>query len=546
MAKLKDLVTNIMLGIGILIFRLFVQPLGLKKVNKEIKKLTEPAGPVPNDAEVTIDVANIVSEINPYIYGSFIEVLARCIYGGIWDEYNENVELIHGGLRKDVVEATRELGVTILRYPGGCFADVYHWKDGIGPREQRKRMKNAHWHWLGPKIGPWHDNHFGSDEFMLFVKETNTNPYININLGSGTPEEAAQWVEYMNGTTSTEYGALRAKNGHPEPYNVKIWGIGNEIFGSWEKGTMSAEKYGEKYLEYAKAMRQVDPTIKLVAVGAGRPNWNTTVLKIAGTEIDYLSLHCYIPPKALTTMSNRIKDFYNIIAGAFEMERQIKRYESMIEEAMGAKEKIPISFDEWNALWNTRQHFEGYYTLRDGIFAASVFEVMHRHAKTVKLATQAQLTNVIPMIVTNEKDLYVNPIYLAFQLFSKHAEQYLVDFTVTCDTRPNPKYANIEATEIPYLGCSVTTNEDHTQLVIIGINRHHAHDLRANISIKNFEPRPLVKVFELNGPHHSAYNFFHKKDEVKIVAKDFSSAAKEFHYTFLAHSVTALILQKKQ
>ncbi len=536
---------NAAIGTGVLAFRLLVGPLGLRKVNKEIENLEEPAGPVPHEAEVTIDAATIISEIDPYIYGSFIEVLGRCIYGGIWDEDNENVELIHGGLRKDVVEATRDLGLTVLRYPGGCFADVYHWRDGIGPREQRRKMKNAHWHWLGPKIGPWHNNHFGSDEFMQFIEETNTVPYININMGSGTPEEAAQWVEYMNGHPSSEYGALRAKNGHPEPYGVKIWGIGNEIFGSWEKGTMSGEEYGEQYLEFAKVMRAVDPSIKLVAVGMGRPRWDPVVLKIAGKEIDYFSLHCYIPPAVLSTMTNRMKDFYNIIAGAFEMERRIENFESIIEEIMGNKEAIPISFDEWNALWNTRQHFEGYYTLRDGIFAASVFEVMHRHANTVKLATQAQLTNVIPMIVTNATDLYVNPIYLAFQLFARHAAQFCVAFTVKCDSRPNPKYARIEATEIPYLGCSVTTNEGKDRLVIIGINRHHAHDQPTAIAIDNFEPQASAQVFELNGPHHSAFNLFDKKEEVKIEAKQFPSVAKEFHYTFPAHSVTALILRRK-
>ena len=533
------------LDFGILMYRLLMEPLGLFKVNKEIPDLKEPTGPIPSPSKITINAAKIEAEIDPLIYGSFIEVLGRCIYGGIWDEYNQNVPLIHGGLREDVLQEVRNLKVTIIRWPGGCFSDVYHFKNGIGPRESRKKEKNDHWHWYGPKIGPEHDNHFGSDEYMLFLREVGAQPFININFGTGTPEEAAQWVEYMNGDTSTEYGALRAQNGHPEPYNVKIWGIGNEIYGHWEPGHMNAEQYAYRFLEFAKAMRAVDPSIKLVAVGADfdYPEWNKTVLKIAGDEIDYLSHHVYIPGKVAATLSNSMKHFYNIIAGAFEMERRIQWVETSIADVMKHKQ-IPISFDEWNAMWNIRQHYEGYYTLRDGLFAASVFEMLHRHANTVKLATQAQLVNVIPMIVTSDTDVYHNPIYLAFQLFSTYAERFLVSYSVTCDTHLNPKYGNITETEIPYLGCSVTINEAKDKLVIIGINRHHAHDLPTTISISNFDPDSTAQIFELNGPHHSAYNFFDKKDEVRIQKKEFTEASTQFTYTFPAHSVTAIILHK--
>ncbi|MFX1293880.1 MAG: alpha-N-arabinofuranosidase [Promethearchaeota archaeon] len=532
---------------GVILYRLFVEPLGLFKVNKEKKDLEEPTEPAPSPSKIKIDARIIEAEIDPLIYGSFIEVLAKCIYGGIWDEYNKNVTLIHGGLRQDVIEEVRALEVTIIRWPGGCFSDVYHWENGIGTNEQRKKEKNKHWHWYGPKIGPKHDNHFGSDEFMLFLKEVGAEPYININYGSGTPAEAAQWVEYMNGDESTEFGAFRAQNGHPEPYNVKYWGIGNEIFGTWEEGHSTPENYARRYLEFARVMRAVDPTIKLIAVGADFDfsHWNRPVLEIAGDEIDYLSHHVYIPGKAVATISNTKKDFYTIIAGAFEMERRIQWVENSITEVIGDKKKIPIAFDEWNAMWNVRQHYQGYYTLRDGIFAASVFEVIHRHADAIKIANFAQLVNVIPMIVTSETDVYHNPIYLAFQLFSTHAEQNLVSFSVTCDSCPIPTYGNIKYTEVPYLGCSITTNKAKDRLVIIGINRHHAHDLPTMISLSNFEPELTAQIFELNGKTHSAYNSFDKKDEVKITKKEFSPVGNQFTYTFPAHSVTTLILHKK-
>ncbi|NVM30646.1 MAG: hypothetical protein HWN65_17535 [Candidatus Helarchaeota archaeon] len=537
-----------LLDFGIYLYRFVVAPFGLFKVNKEDLNLEVPAGPVPSPAKIEVDASAIQAEIDPLIYGSFIEVLAKCIYGGIWDDKNENVPLIHRGLRKDVLEEIRPLKLTIVRWPGGCFSDIYDWKDGIGPLEQRKVMKNKHWSRFGPKIGPTHDNHFGSDEFMLFIKEIGAEPYINVNFGSGTPEEAAQMVEYMNGDETTEYGTLRAKNGHPEPYYVKYWGIGNETFGFWEKGSFTAEQYAHRYIEYAEAMRSIDPSIKLVAVGSefDYPDWNRSVLEIAGDYIDYLSLHMYIPGVPITTLSNRdLKGYYNIIAGAFEMERRIKWVAESIVEVRGEKKKIPITFDEWAAMWNVRQHYEGYYTLRDGLFAASVFEVLHRLASSVKMANYAQLVNVIPLIVTSPTDAYHNPVYLAFQIFSNYAEKNVVSFSITCDTRTNPKYGNLSETEIPYLGCSVTTNDAKDRLVIIGINRHHAHEMPTTISITNFESDPNAQVFEMNGPSHGAYNFFDKKDEVKIEEKSFSKASSQFTYTFPAHSVTALILNKK-
>lgn len=536
------------MGLGVLLVRLIVLPLGLRKVYKDKPAEEEDPGPAPSPTEIIINADEIQGEIDPFIYGNFIEVLGGCVYPGIWDEYNENIPLVHGGIRGDVLNEIKNLKVPLLRWPGGCFADVYEWKEGIGPREQRKTQPNKHWHWFGPKIGPEHDNHFGSDEFMLLINEIGAEPYININMGSGTIEEAVQWVEYMNGDETTEYGALRAKHGHPKPYGVKIWGIGNEMNLPSEMGCTSAEKYAEHLLEFAQAMRAVDPSLIFVAVGSAferEAQWNRTVLEIAGDAIDYLSLHIYTPGTLLTTLSNNVRDFYNIIAGAFEMERRIQWMAEIIEDVMGDK-KIPVAFDEWGTMWNLRQHFDGYYTLRDGLFAASVFEILHRNTHSVKMACWAQLVNVIPMIRTSPTDVYHNPPYLASLLFSNYAEKYVINATVTCDTRHNPRYGNIVELDIPYLGCSVTTNEEKDKLVIIGINRHHGHAIEATIKLNAFTPESTAQVLELNGPSHSAYNYFDKKDEVKIEEKKFTSAANEFSYTFPSHSVTAIILRKKK
>ncbi|TFG04533.1 MAG: hypothetical protein EU536_04425 [Promethearchaeota archaeon] len=544
--NIKKKILRYVYGFGILLMRLFILPFGLFKIYKKSRSSDEPVGPIPGPSEIIINANIVEAEIDPFVYGNFIEVLGKCIYGGIWDEYNPQVPLVHGGIRQDVLEEIRPLKVTVLRWPGGCFSDVYEWKEGIGPRPQRKYQKNKHWHWLGPKFGPKHDNHFGSDEFMTLIEEIGAEPYININFGSGTVEEAAQWVEYMNGDETTEYGRLRAINGHPKPYNVKIWGIGNELYLPTEVGFLDAAAYGKRYLEFVEAMRAVDPTLKFVAVGADfiEPEWNHTVLKTAGPAIDYLSLHVYIPQLLIESLQNNVKDYYNIIAGAFEIDRRIKWVENTILEAMGEQNRIPISFDEWGPWWNMRQLYEGYYTLRDGIFAASVFEIFHRNANTVKMANYAQLVNVIPMIVTNDTDVYHNPIYLAALLFAQHAEKYRLASEVKCDSRQNAPYGNIQETIFPYLGCSATINAEKNKLIIIGINRHHAHALPTTISIKHFTPTSTAQVYELNAPSHSAYNNFHQKNEVRIHEKTYSPISNQFEYTFPAHSVTVLILQK--
>jgi alpha-N-arabinofuranosidase len=529
-------------------FRFLMEPLGLFKVNKRAPKHDEPAGPPPSPATITIDAGKRLGEIDPFIYGTFIEELGRCIHGGIWDEANAAVDKLYEGLRKDVLERIRALKTPVIRWPGGCFSDGYHWKDGIGPRAQRTPKRNKAWAHLGPKIGPKDDNHFGSDEYMLFLTEVGAEPYININFGSGTPEEAAQWVEYMNGEITTEYGALRAKNGHSEPYNVKVWGIANEIYGQHEIGyCATGEEYAHRYLEFAKAMRAVDPSIKLVAVGTDftYPEWNGQFLTIAGEYTDYLSFHVYIPGKFLATLSNSVENYYNIIAGAVELDRRLEWVENSIVEALGEETKVAVALDEWGPWWNVRQLYEGYYTLRDGLFTASALEVFHRHMGRLWMANYAQIVNVLGMMMTSETDLYCNPIYLAFCMFSNYCEQIILSTNVSTDTRLNPKYGIIQETKIPYLGCSATTNQAKDRIAILATNRHHAHSLPTTVSIDHFEPKPSAEVFELNGPSHSAYNFFSKKEEVKIEAKKFSSVGTQFHYTFPAHSVTALILQRK-
>ena len=210
-------------------------------------------------ASISVDAGTVRSKIDPHIYGTLVEHIGRVVYGGVYEEGSPLSD--EQGFRKDVLAAARDWGVTILRWPGGDFASQYHWEDAIGPVQNRTRKYNAAW--LEEE-----SNHFGTDEFMAYCKKVGGEPYLCINAGTGTVEEAANWVEYCNATGNTHYANLRRKNGHAEPYGVRYWGLGNEIYGPWQVGHKNAEDYIKFAVESAKLMRWVDPTIRLVACGS--------------------------------------------------------------------------------------------------------------------------------------------------------------------------------------------------------------------------------------------------------------------------------------
>src|SRR3954466_4800441 len=243
-------------------------------------------------ARVKIDTERVIDDIDPKIYGNFIEHLGRCIDGGIFEEKSPLADA--SGFRKDVLDAAKKLNVTQLRWPGGNFSSNYNWKDGIGPRDKRPPRLEMAW-------GTVESNRFGTHEFLDYVEKVGSEPYICVNLGTGTWEEAQQWVEYVNSSADTAMTRLRRKNGRQEPWKVTFWGLGNEMDGPWQMGHRSADDYGKYALEAAKLMKWTDPNIKLIAAGASnfRPGvdwttWNRTVMDFLRDHADYLAIHMYV------------------------------------------------------------------------------------------------------------------------------------------------------------------------------------------------------------------------------------------------------------
>ena len=298
-------------------------------------------------ARVKIDTERVIGDIDPMLYGNFIEHLGRCIDGGIFEEKSPLSDA--NGFRKDVLEAVRKLNVTLLRWPGGNFSSNYNWRDGIGPRDQRPPRLEMAW-------GTVESNRFGTHEFLNYVEMLGTQPYICANLGTGTWTEAQQWVEYCNSSEDTAMTRLRRQNGRRDPWKVKMWGLGNEMDGPWQMGHRSAEDYGKFALEAAKLMKWTDPSVKLIAAGSSNfgpgsdwTAWNRTVLEYLRMHADYLSLHTYV--------GNRNNDFGDFMASSVELDQRTKTAEGIIDAALSGQpgnRKIYIAWDEWNVWYRAR------------------------------------------------------------------------------------------------------------------------------------------------------------------------------------------------
>ena len=490
-------------------------------------------------AKIKIDLDRKIGTINPDIYGGFVEHLGRCVYGGMYDEGSPLSD--SRGFRKDVLEALKALRMPNLRYPGGNFVSGYHWQDGVGPKDKRPRKKEFAWHTV-------ESNRFGTDEFIEYCRELDTEPFLCVNLGTGTPEEAAAWVEYCNGTDDSYYANMRRAIGHPEPYNVKYWGLGNEMGGFWQICAKNATDYATIAIEAAKMMRWVDPSIKLIGCGllefVDTPSWNIEVINKLAGFIDYIALHVYVGNP----------DYYNNVAAPVRAQQLIDIFNATIAVAMtGKKAPSPeIAMDEWNVWYRTfGEGLEEQYDLSDALVVAGFLNVMQRNCTTVTLANMAQMVNVIAPIFTSPEDLFLQTIYHPFKLYRDHCLEVSLDSFVESPTFRTKIFCERDSMgddkpweTVPYLDVSATMDKEGTQLALAVINRHKDEALEAEISLGEFQPEEKTAVYEINGLEPSVRNSFEEPENVTIEEKDFSGAASEFTYTFPAHSITLLKLNR--
>ena len=493
----------------------------------------------PGLTRVKIDLEQLTARVNPMIFGQFIEHLGRCIYGGLYEEGSPLSDA--QGFRKDVQAAVERLRVPILRWPGGNFVSGYHWEDGVGGKDQRPRRFDTAWFAVEP-------NRFGANEFIEYCRRLRAEPYLCINLGTGTIEEAANWVEYCNGVENTHYANLRRKHGYPEPHGVKYWGLGNEIYGLWQAGHKSAEDYAKVALEAAKMMKWVDPSIRLIACGASDPQWNATVLEMLGPIVDYISVHLYVGGDdyyELLATVKRAEDLLRVTDGVIEiaMSRMRGRRPSGFEIPLPDK-RIEIAFDEWN-IWYRRRDgrdrqvkakLEEPYNLRDALWTASMIHLFQRWGDKVTMATLAQMVNVIAPIMTTPKGLFLQPTFFPLELYRAHGGDRVVHTWTQ-----GPAYTSKAHGQIDYLDICATRGQQGS--VSIGVvNRHKDRPLTASFEMAGAGPKPSGRIFTLNGPSPEAMNSFERPDLVAVSSRDHRGFGARFTLEFPAHSVSLLAL----
>jgi alpha-N-arabinofuranosidase len=487
----------------------------------------------PLRARVKIDTERTIADIDPKIYGNFLEHLGRCIDGGVFEEKSPLSDA--NGYRKDVLDAAKKMNVTLLRWPGGNFSSNYHWRDGIGPRDQRPPRLEMAW-------GTVESNRFGTHEFLKYTEMLGAEPYFCANLGTGTWTEAQEWVEYCNSKEDTAMTRLRKQNGRAEPWNVKYWGLGNEMDGPWQMGHRSAEDYGKFALEAAKLMKFTDPSIKLIAAGSSNFNgdadwtgWNRTVLQYLRRHADYLSLHTYV--------GNRDNDFGEFMASSLLLDERTKVAEGVIRAALSeepASRKIYIAWDEWNVWYRARGEgkekgrriLEERYNLEDALVVATFLSSFLNHAHIVKIANMAQMVNVIAPIFSNDKGLFLQTIYYPLMMFANNCKGKALELFLQ-----SPHYKTKRFNEVPYL--DVSAAYDNGSLVLNVVNRHRDQAIETEFEAQDKKFEGAVEVSEVNGPDIKAGNDF-GSTKVMATAKSAKAEGHQLRYSFPPHSYTML------
>lgn len=497
------------------------------------------------DARIKIDIDRTIGEINGNLYGNFVEHLGRCVYGGVYDPDSPQAD--DKGLRKDVMAAAQDLGVSITRYPGGNFVSNYHWLDGVGP-ERIPRMELA---WARLET-----NQFGTNEFMEFARAIGTEPYFAVNMGTGTIEEAQRWVEYCNVKEGPYFAELRRQHGYPEPHNITYWSLGNEMDGFWQMGHLNAEDYSKKAREAAKLMKLTSPDIKLIAAGSSnyRPNadpdaWNSTILHELRDVVDYIALHIYV--------GNPENNYYNFLATPLVLEQRTEVVKGMIAREMvvanrGDRDPIYIAWDEYNVWYRARtddtmrgtRALEEHYNLEDALVIAGFLNAFVRNADIVKMANMAQLVNVIAPIFTNEQTLFKQTIYYPLQLFSRNVRGTSLDVFVDCDTYDTERFflglgeSTTAQQGVPYLDVSAAYDDGRVTLCVV--NRHKDRAIAAEIICQEGRFAGPFEVYEVNGPDIKTVNDF-GKEPVKTVKKaNANTSGTSFTYSFPPHSFTLM------
>ncbi|MBO5937149.1 MAG: alpha-N-arabinofuranosidase [Clostridia bacterium] len=465
-------------------------------------------------AKITLAGELKIGEIDRRVFGSFIEHLGRAVYGGIYEPGHPMAD--ENGLRMDVIKMINELGVPVVRYPGGNFVSGYNWEDGVGPLELRPARLELAW-------GVTEPNKFGTNEFMQWCKKANTAPMMAVNLGTRGPDEARALVEYCNHKSGSKYSDMRIAHGFKDPWDVKLWCLGNEMDGPWQMCAKTAEEYGRTANEAAKMMKWVDASIETVLCGSSSRymntfgEWEQKTLEIAYDNVDYVSLHQYYDNHRQDTASFLAKnldldDFIYSVICVCDYVKAKKR----------TKKQINLSFDEWNVWYHSNgapverwsvapNQLEDIYNFEDALVAACMLITLLRHADRVKIACLAQLVNVIaPIFTKTGGGAFRQTIFYPFQAMSKYARGNALKPIIDC-----PKYDCKDFTDVPYLESVASYDEENEEIALFVVNRSMEEDVQLDISLLGFEDYKAVSFESMDGYNVLEENTF-DNEKVKM------------------------------
>ncbi|MCL2774542.1 MAG: alpha-N-arabinofuranosidase [Oscillospiraceae bacterium] len=456
-------------------------------------------------------------KIDKNIYGHFSEHLGRCIYEGMFVGANSEIPNING-MRTDVVNALKAIKIPVLRWPGGCFADEYHWADGIGPKEKRKKMINTHWG------GVVEDNSFGTHEFLELCRQIECEPYICGNVGSGTVREMQEWVEYITFDGLSPMSQLRQENGQKDPWKIKYWGVGNENWGCG--GNMSAEYYANEYKRYATYIRNFSGNmIHKIACGPSDADYNWT--EVLMREVRYmmwgLSLHHYTLPTGNWGAKGSATDFdensyFHTLKSTMKMDELITRHSTVMDKYDPGK-AIALAVDEWG-IWTdcepgTNPGFlYQQNSLRDALLAAVNFDIFNKHADRVKMANIAQTANVLQSVVLTDKEkMILTPTYHAFKLYTAHHDSIYLPVYFK-----SPDYC-FENERIPAVSCTASkSSSGEINITITNIDSENEYEFE--IEIRGAASINSVSSEILTADKINSVNTFEKLDTVTTQTYD--------------------------
>ncbi len=456
-----------------------------------------------------------VGPVDPRVFGGFLEHMGRAVYQGVYDP--ECAHADEDGFRTDVLDSLKRLRMTAMRYPGGNFVSGYHWLDGVGPVDARPTVIDLAWNSIEP-------NRIGTDEFIKLARRMGWTPMLSVNLGTGTPEEARNWVEYCNAPAGTKYADLRAENGNEAPFDVKLWCLGNEMDGSWQLGHVPAEQYAIRAQQAGHMMKLVDKSMELVVCGTcdiSLPTfmeWDRVVLEYVGNHADYISLHRYV--------RNFEDDTPNFLAVTNSIDQQIEAVDGLcraVQTKLRSFKRAYLCFDEWN-VWYKNYEMDGkgqfaphlveeVYNLEDALVVAGFLNSFLRHADSVKIANIAQIVNIIAPILTKADEHLIQSIFYPFEMYSRRRDGVSLRLSVD-----GPTYATQSYGVAPYVDASaILSGED---LHVFTTNRDTAESMEINVQLAD---RPIVSLVDaevLTGSDAKAANSFEAPDRVKSHAFD--------------------------